>query len=104
MLRTRSGVIALSTGRPGVHLWVSTDGRGEKWQNIDILKHHNRWAPSPAHRIEPHQTTAYTELVEVAPNVLLLVYDRVPFGWEAVPFESEERARIFAVPVEIRME
>jgi hypothetical protein len=101
--RLQNGVLALATGRPGVFLWLSSDQRGERWQAIDIFAHHNRWAPDPGYQITPAQTTAYTEIIEVAPNRLLLAYDRTPFGWEPTPAGSPERNRIFLLPIEIEV-
>jgi hypothetical protein len=109
--RLASGVLALSTGRPGISLWLSDDPRGAGWQAVDVLDHHNA-ALDRAHRIrpgrgghhpeDPDQTTAYTVFVEVAPGRLLLVYDRVPFGWKPVPTDSGERNRIYALPIEVQ--
>ena len=45
MVRTRNDTIVLSSGRPGLRVWFSTDARAQTWQDIDILEHHNRWAP-----------------------------------------------------------
>lgn len=100
MKRLHNDVIALSTGRPGVFLWLSADVRGEKWQSIDLLAHHNQWA-TDAYQIRTDQTTAYTELIEIAPNRLLIAYDRTPFGWKPALSETGERNRIFLLPVEI---
>ena len=99
--RLQNGVLALSTGRPGISLWLSTDERGAHWQSIDILAHHNQWAPDAGYTITPAQTTAYTEIIEVAPNRLLLAYDRTPFGWQPTPADSGERNRIFLLPIEV---
>jgi len=99
--RLQNGVLALSTGRPGISLWLSTDDRGTQWQSIDILAHHNQWAPDAGYTITPAQTTAYTEIIEVAPNRLLLAYDRTPFGWQPTPADSAERNRIFLLPIEV---
>ena len=99
--RLQNGVLALSTGRPGLFLWLSSDERGVQWQSIDILAHHNRWAPAANYQITAEQTTAYTEIIEVAPNRLLLAYDRTPFGWQPTPAASGERNRIFLLPIEI---
>jgi hypothetical protein len=99
--RLQNGVLALSTGRPGIFLWLSTDRRGERWQSIDLLAHHNRWAPSAGYQITPAQTTAYTEIIGIAPNRLLLAYDRTPYGWQPTPAGSNERNRIFLLPFEI---
>jgi hypothetical protein len=51
MVRTAGGFIAVSSGRPGIGLWVSSDPRGATWQKIDIVEHHNTWAPEPSYRI-----------------------------------------------------
>ncbi|MCX6043997.1 MAG: sialidase family protein [Chloroflexi bacterium] len=99
--RLNNGILALSTGRPGIFLWLANDERGEAWQSIDLLAHHNQWAPDPTYRITPEQTTAYTELIEVSPNHVLIAYDRTPFGWAPTAADSGERNRIFLLPVEI---
>ncbi|MBI2190669.1 MAG: exo-alpha-sialidase [Planctomycetes bacterium] len=109
--RMRNGVLALSTGRPGIHLWLSADERGVAWQSVDILAHHNA-VMKPCHAIrrgkgegwepdDPAQTTAYTMMVEVSPNHLLLEYDRIPFGWRPVPTDSTERSRLYVLPIEV---
>src|SRR5262245_16622251 len=97
MLRMKNEIIALSTGRPGIRLWLSTDPRGTTWQDVDIAEHHNRWAPNSSYRIGSYgedrtQTSSYTELVEVAPNRLLLVYDR---GAKPIPVDENDLTRIF---------
>ena len=51
LLRLTNGMLLLCAGRPGSYLWLSTDPRGETWQRIDLLEHHNRWAPDPGHTI-----------------------------------------------------
>ena len=48
LLRTKNGTLALSTGRPGIGLWLSKDPMGKTWQEVDIIQHHNRW-----HRTQP---------------------------------------------------
>ncbi|MSP12943.1 MAG: exo-alpha-sialidase [Chloroflexi bacterium] len=112
--RLQNGVIALSTGRPGIYLWLSTDPRARSWASIDIVAHHNSWASSkPEHTIVPvmvddrterhnkDQTTAYTEIVEISPGRLLMVYDRLAFGWNPVPKDSAERNRIYVLPIQV---
>lgn len=104
--RIANGTIALSTGRPGIHLWLSSDPRGTTWQDIDIVAYHNRWATDPNMRIlsnEIHghtrwQTSSYTGLAEVAPNRLLMVYDRDP---EAEPAGPNDLSRVFVLPIEV---
>jgi len=99
LCRLRNGAIMLGTGRPGLFLWCSADARGEQWQSIDLMAHHNamvgRWS------MIAEQTTAYTALVEVAPNRVFLVYDRTPLGWGLLPADSGERSQIWLVEVSI---
>lgn len=107
MLRLDNGTIVLSTGRPGIHLWLTTDPRGAtaSWQDVDIVAHHNEWAPNDSYRIslkdnkDHWQTTSYTGLVEVAPNRLLLLYDRDP---ERAPAGPDDLSRIFVMPIEVQ--
>jgi len=126
IMRMSNGVLALSTGRPGLFLWLSTDPRGEQWEPFDVMAHHNAEMDS-AHQIspgkyglepitreqyrsvhhdfdQPDQTTSYTSILEVEPGRLLMVYDRIPYGWMPVPTDAEVRSRIlqryptFALP------
>ena len=113
LLRIRNGTLALSTGRPGIRLWLSTDPRGQEWQEIDIVEHHNRWAQDATYRIgsyeggvhhaaatgnEQWQTSSYTEMVETAPNRILLVYDR---SAKPKPENNRDLSRIFVLPIEV---
>ncbi len=118
MVRLHNDVIALSSGRPGIFLWFSTDGRGEHWEPFDVLAYHNTILDKPHHIStgptgleptstaqyfvdhfhydDPWQTTSYTALLEVSPNRLFLVYDRMPYGWMPVPTDAEIRSRILS--------
>jgi hypothetical protein len=111
--RLANDVLVLSTGRHGVKLWLSTDDRGQDWQPIDLIAHHNAALPEPEHSIVPSlsadpwerhgtdQTTGYTSMVEISPNRFLLTYDRTPFGWLPVKADSPERGRIYAVAIDV---
>jgi hypothetical protein len=111
LVRTANETIVLSTGRPGLYLWVSKDPKAKTWQKIDLVAFHNRWAPDPSDRIghfpidsqlhadrEKWETTSYTGMVEVAPNKLLLVYDRDP---ERAPTGPKDLSRVFVLPIEV---
>lgn len=102
VLRLSNGALALSGGRPGIKLWLADDKIGKAWQEIDLMAHHNAVC-EPRERMDPTKahTTSYTELLEVEPNKLLCIYDRVPTGWEPVPFGSDERAMIVVMPIEV---
>lgn len=105
LLRLANGVIALSTGRPGLHLWLTTDpaAAAQSWQDVDIAEQHNEWFRDPSYEISPRDpsspdkgwtSTAYTGLVQVAPNKLLLLYDRGPK-------DAQDATRLFAMPLEV---
>ena len=109
--RLSNGLLLLTTGRPGISLWVSDDPRGTTWQSLDLLAHHNRCVdrhhqihPASGHNLpdDPDQTTAYTDFVEIAPGRVLMTYDRLPFGWRGVPTDSAERNHIFVLEIEVQ--
>ena len=115
MVRLRNGTIALSTGRPGLYLWLSTDSRGKQWESIDLVKYHNSAVETPHHIrifyeetkegriLHAHkETTGYTAMVEVSPNRILLAYDRCPFGAEPVPRDSQNRSQIYLLEIEVQ--
>jgi hypothetical protein len=113
VIRTANGTIALSTGRPGIDLWLSTDPRATSWQKIDLMAYHNSWASNPNERIgifertrakERHvsqqvtQTTSYTAMVETSPNHLMLIYDR---DSERQPADEKDISRVYVLPIEV---
>ena len=134
LLRIANGTIVLSTGRPGIGLWLSTDPRARTWRMVDIVARHNSWAPDPSYRIDqldrehpmaaiagilksvgvtgapecsidPNnpddglwRSTGYTGIVQLAPNRLLLIYDRSP---ERAPANPQDLSRIFVMPIEV---
>ena len=70
--RLSNGVLACTTGRPGpVVMMFSLDGTGEKWSYI-----------TP---IFGGKSTHYNDFIEVEPGKLLLVYDSIPYSWDAIP-------------------
>lgn len=107
LLRIANGTIVLATGRPGIHLWLSRDPRCREWQQVNIVTHHNKWAPNQSYRIEPlnpkepkgmWQTSSYTGLVQIAPNRMLLAYDRSP---ERAPANWHDLTRVFVMPITV---
>jgi hypothetical protein len=71
-----NGVLACTFGRPGLHLMFSLDGCGRKWSHLTPI---GEW-----------RSSTYMGIAEVAPNELLLIYDRneSPVGAEADPAKS----------------
>lgn len=100
------GTLALSGGRPGLHLWLNTDGSAQSWQGIDMLAHHNAChpdetiAPSPEHNHQ-QQTSAYTEVIAVDDQHFLYLYDRIGNGWHAIPEEMDETNSVWLVRVTV---
>ncbi|MXX26895.1 MAG: exo-alpha-sialidase [Caldilineaceae bacterium SB0668_bin_21] len=116
--RLSNGALVISCGRPGLFIWFSTDPRGEHWEPFDLMAHHNsemgeahqispgKYGLEPVNREQyytvhhnfdlPDQTTSYTSMLEVEPGRLLIVYDRMPYGWMPVPTDAEVRSRILA--------
>jgi hypothetical protein len=101
----QNGTIVLATGRPGIHLWFSTDPRSTTWQDIDIVAFHNRSVPESERILSFEnkdstvwQTSSYTSLVEVATNRLLLIYERDP---ERAPAGPGDLSRVFVLPIEV---
>ncbi len=110
MVRLTSGVLALTTGRPGIFLWLADDARGAHWQSIDLLAHHNAVLP-PAESLNadqktsdqsPDQTTAYTAMVRMPDDRLLVVYDRSLFGWAPVPSGATEHSCVYLLEIDVR--
>ena len=77
--RTRllsDGVLACTYGRPGpVTIMFSVDGTGEKW----------------SHRTEifPNMSTRYTDLIEIEPGRVFVVYDSVPRNKKPLPYSPK---------------
>jgi hypothetical protein len=131
IVRTAGGTLAISSGRPGIGVWLSRDPRGRHWEMIDIVAFHNKWAPDASYRIDaPYwggpasyeqnplyprprdgkmveaprfETTSYTKLVEIAPDRLLLIYDRDAAYRppDRPPSSLQDISRIFVLPIEI---
>lgn len=109
VVRLANGSLALSTGRPGLHLWVTTDpnGAADSWQDIDMAALHNDFVTDPNQHITPlradhpeggWRTTAYTGLVQVAPNKLLLLYDS---DAEGAPKGPDDVSSVYIMPIEV---
>lgn len=65
-----NGVLVGTFGRPGLHLMFSLDGSGHEWTDLTTV---GEW-----------RSSTYMGIAEVAPDQLLLVYDRndTPLGGE----------------------
>jgi hypothetical protein len=88
--RLSNGVLACTYGRPGpVTVIFSVDGSAEKWSHgTEVFK---------------GMSTRYTDLLEVEPGKLFVVYDSVPYGWHEIP-HSDRKAKntIYGTFVEVQ--
>ena len=105
-----NGTLLLSGGRPGLMLWVCTDGNGGHWQALNLAEHHNGSFPDPAlHFAEscvaadsvgtPACTTSYTGMSAICPNEVLICYDRLGNAWEGAPGPRGLHDTVFTVRV-----
>jgi len=111
-------MLALSGGRPELWVWFNNDGQGREWHAVDIVAAHNTARP-PADQIDPdtrrawrsieemrHErqtgfTSSYTELIALDENTLLLIYDRIGFGWHAIPDDSSESKSVWVMRLRV---
>lgn len=95
------GTVVLSGGRPGLFLWLATDRKGQTWQKLDLQAHHNACVPD-----EPiaaaDRTSSYTGLAVLDASTVLVVYDRIPFGWAPIPADSSQTNSVWAVRATVR--
>jgi hypothetical protein len=97
----------LASGRPGTFIWLSDNPLAKQWQSFDLINYHNSVMPKEEQILlegdnpVKHQTTSYTAMIEVSPNRIFLVYDRMPFGWSPIPPDSGQKGQIFLVDISI---
>jgi len=92
------GWVALSGGRPGLFLWLNPDGMATTWHKLDVLANHNTHRPEEPIQ-KPGNTSSYTEIVALDDSHLLYIYDRIPFGWSAIPSQSPETNSVWVIRV-----
>ena len=105
MAALKSGTVALSSGRPGLYLWLNFDRKGLAWRRIDLQAHHNACHPDePLVRHEDANYAAYgfgsttsnTALIALDERHLLVAYDRTPLHWPCPPAESTDPRNTFS--------
>jgi len=85
----RNGLLASTTGRPGPVVIRFSSDEGKTWS-------------SPT-KIFDGKSTCYSDLIEVEPGRLLVVYDNVPYGWHPIPTSDKtSKNAVYCVPVEVR--
>jgi Neuraminidase (sialidase) len=78
-----NGMLALSTGRPDpVGVRFSPKGDGTDWSApLEIFG----GIDTREHGLNKRRSTRYTDVLEVEPGRLIVVYDSVPYGWDPIP-------------------
>ena len=117
----KNGTVVRSGGRPGLYAWFNADGTGRDWERVDMMAHHNAFAPKdpmnevlddaptssspgryPEHAIASFRTSAYTEVVALDDTHLLYIYDRILYGWYPIPKGSPETNSVWVVRMTLR--
>ncbi|MHB0956693.1 MAG: sialidase family protein [Pirellulaceae bacterium] len=94
------GTVVLSGGRPGLFLWVNKNGDAQDWEQIDLLEHHNTGRVEDVIHTAPEQppgTSSYTEVVVLDDRNVLVIYDRLANGWNAIPSDSQDTNSVWVV-------
>jgi hypothetical protein len=73
-----NGALLLSGGRPGLGLWVSTDGFGKQWKSFDIPTEHNRLVADPAQKYCSEFLAANATLGEYSARSIQFLHDYAP--------------------------
>jgi hypothetical protein len=83
------GLLACSTGRPGPVIVMFSSDEGKTWTNVTT--------------VSTGKSTHYSDLVEVEPGKLLVVYDSTPYGWHPIPLsDKSSKNAIYGTFVEVR--
>ncbi len=112
LARLGNGALVLTCGRPGIFLWLCTDGKGEKWEALNLGAHHNECTELEGHRFpemfcsaesdgDPAIITTYTGIMPWKSDGLIVTYDRLANGWSSAPGSNGDFDRVFSVVLKI---
>jgi len=98
----KDGTLVLTGGRPGIFAWINPSGDGGDWLQVDLLNNHNEQSSQERINVNEiftvaEQTTSYTEVVQLDEQSVLVMYDRIPHGWNAIPRDSQDTNSIWVV-------
>lgn len=107
LVRLVDGTILLSGGRPGIFLWMCTDGMARRWRRIDLVAHHNRClgkdaqfpTPKPGDLESPAASTCYTSMRSIGPQEVLVAYELLGNGWGGSPGPNGEFDVVYCIRV-----
>jgi len=94
----KDGGLVLTGGRPGIFAWLNRDGTGKDWLQVDLQSHHNKHQPDDA-ITAADKTTSYTEVEPLDDHSVIVIYDRIANGWNAIPKGSKDTNSIWVVKV-----
>lgn len=107
LVRLQDGTILLTGGRPGIFLWMCTDGMGRRWRRKDLVAHHNcsvgeesRFPTlSPGESEIPAASTCYTSMRSIGPQEALIAYETLGNGWDGSPGPYGDHDVVYCVRV-----
>jgi hypothetical protein len=83
------GLLACTYGRPGPVTIMFSSDEGKKWTNVTPLF--------------DGMSTHYTDLIEVEPGKLLVVYDSIPYGPKPIPSsDTSSKNAIYGTFIDVR--
>lgn len=94
----KNGALVLTGGRPGIFAWINRDGDGKDWLQVDLQAHHNQNQPDDS-ITRTDQTTSYTEVLPLDDHSVIVIYDRIPHGWKAIPKDAKDTNSIWVMKV-----
>lgn len=112
LARLGNGALILTGGRPGLFLWLCTDGRGEQWESLNLGQHHNQLIEPEEQRFsaafcnagkdeDPSLSTSYTGLMAWGSDGVIVTYDRLANGWSGAPGPNGDVDRVFSVALRV---
>ena len=112
LARLGNGVLVLTGGRPGLFLWLCTDGRGQTWTQVNLGVHHNQMLEGDEQRFsdafcraergeDPAMSTSYTGLMSWGDDGVIVTYDRLANGWSGAPGPNGREDRVFSLGLKV---
>ncbi len=91
---------------------MCTDGKGEKWEALNLGAHHNECTELEGHRFpemfcsaesdgDPAISTTCTGIMPWKSDGLIVTYDRLANGWSSAPGPNGDFDRVFSVVLKI---
>ena len=112
LARLDNGALILTGGRPGLFCYFCADGKGEKWEKVNLGVHHNQLIEPSEQRFsdafckaekgeDPAMSTSYTSVMPWGADTLIVTYDRLSNGWSGAPGPNGDVDRVFSVVLKV---